>query len=952
MVRYVPSTLLLIAIYCVHARESITISDNGYDGIVVAIHKDVTEHRILIEKIKDVFTEASAFLYRATKHRVYFRNITILVPARWSEDLGYRMATTETYETAHFRVDKKGTAGDRPYARQIDCCGKPGLYVQMTETFFTNVSVPSNLGPLDKVVVHEWGHLRWGLFDEYTVDEDKSHFYLDSNELLPVACHSLISGSEPCSDRGADGLPLPECIFRADPEQPVDWIKSSIMFAQWIKSVEEFCHGDPSDPNGKHNRVPQNRQNVICDGRSAWEVMLNHSDFINGTNPTRVIDDTSPNFIIKRSEVRRVVLVLDTSGSMAGNRIQRLYQTATYFIDTKIEDGSFVGIVGFSSTAVILAGMTEIKYGFQRDDIASNVPQVVDGFTSIGAGLELALQVLENGNVASEGASLLLITDGAENRSPFIANVLPDIYDSGVRVDTFAYTESAQLILQNLSDTTGGLYFYVPDNDNSTAFIDSLAATITDNPLGNSDIIPITLESSVITLTTSEMTYEDTLFLDSSLGNRTVFSFIFLETVLDVALLSPTAVRIDKYYIGYSVHEEQRRVAIEIHGIAEAGIWTYIIYNTNGTSGIIKIILESRMQNEDDEPIRVLGRLSKTTLSYGTDPELVFRAEVRKGYSPVVGAQVIATVNTPNNGKVVLTLFDNGVGGDIIANDGVYSAYFLDYTPCGATCRYGVKINVRNTDGTAMIKSYETLNGALPMNQNIRRTSKLTTADLFTRTTSGGAFDVEGGPPAGTAPKDIYPPSRITDLKIEEQSYDNGTIRLTWTAVGDDYDRGRVDSYDLRRSTGVDELYDNFDNASLVTNDDLLVGNLSSPQVARSRESIVVIMNATHNNRTHAFSVRAIDTAGNQGKPSNVVFTTFVYVPPVTSTVAPTSESDVLWPNTTLTTPRQNVTKSKLTTTALILIIVVSSIVVIALLCAIICCMQKRHTKGRFDLPI
>ncbi|XP_006816872.1 calcium-activated chloride channel regulator 1-like, partial [Saccoglossus kowalevskii] len=570
MVRYMPSTLLLIAIYCVHARESITISDNGYDGIVVAIHADVSGVGDLIENIKDVFTKASAFLYRATKNRVYFRNITILVPKKWSEYRGYTMATTEAYESAHFRVDKSRTAGDRPYAHQVGFCGESGQYVQMTDTFFTDASVPSNLGPLDKVVVHEWGHLRWGLFDEYTVDEDKSHFYLDSNELLPVACHSLINGSEPCSERGADGLPLPNCTFHPDPTQPVDLpIKSSIMFAQWIKSVDEFCHGDSSDPSGQHNRMAPNRQNDICEGKSAWEVMVEHSDFLNGNNPTRVIDDTSPNFIIKRSEVRRVVLVLDTSGSMAGNLIQRLYQMATYFIDTRIEDGSFVGIVGFSSTAVILAGMTEIKYGFQRDDIASNVPQVVNGATSIGAGLALALQVLENDNVASEGASLLLITDGVENRLPFIANVLPDIYDAGVRVDTFAYTESAQLMLQNLSDTTGGLYFYVPDNDNSTAFIDSLAATITDNPLGHSDIIPITLESSAITLTTSEMTYEDTLFLDSSLGNRTVFSFIFLETVLDVALLSPTAVRIDKYYIGYSVHEEQRRVAIEIHGIAE-----------------------------------------------------------------------------------------------------------------------------------------------------------------------------------------------------------------------------------------------------------------------------------------------------------------------------------------------------------------------------------------------
>ncbi|XP_077861592.1 calcium-activated chloride channel regulator 1-like [Saccoglossus kowalevskii] len=88
-------------------------------------------------------------------------------------------------------------------------------------------------------------------------------------------------------------------------------------------------------------------------------------------------------------------------------------------------------------------------------------------------------------------------------------------------------------------------------------------------------------------------------------------------------------------------------------------MWKYIIYNSNGTADNVKIILESRVKYEDDEPIRVLGRLSKTTLNYDVDPQLVVRAEVKKGYSPVIGAHVIATIDTPS-GQVVLTLLDNG----------------------------------------------------------------------------------------------------------------------------------------------------------------------------------------------------------------------------------------------------------------------------------------------------
>jgi hypothetical protein len=57
----------------------------------------------------------------------------------------------------------------------------------------------NGLSNTDKVMVHEWGHLRWGLFDEYWhkgQDARFSPFYLTDNaELTATKCGKHLEGS-------------------------------------------------------------------------------------------------------------------------------------------------------------------------------------------------------------------------------------------------------------------------------------------------------------------------------------------------------------------------------------------------------------------------------------------------------------------------------------------------------------------------------------------------------------------------------------------------------------------------------------------------------------------------------------------------------------------------------------------------------------------------------------
>lgn len=58
-----------------------------------------------------------------------------------------------------------------------------------------------------------------------------------------------------------------------------------------------------------------------------------------------------------------------------------------------IPDGSYVSIVQFSNTAVMLKNLTKITSEKVRDELVDALPTIVRGSTSIGAGLRVALNV-------------------------------------------------------------------------------------------------------------------------------------------------------------------------------------------------------------------------------------------------------------------------------------------------------------------------------------------------------------------------------------------------------------------------------------------------------------------------------------------------------------------------------------------------------------------------------
>ena len=180
------------------------------------------------------FTEASALLFEASKRYVYFKNISILVPPSWIGS-NYEDATNEVYHEANI-VIHNDINGYRPHTKQYTGCGQEGEQTELKDTFFIDpvstlpwfqaefppgkytqhvdsnfsfshtymrgrtrgrVSITMHCPCLvAKTIVHEWSHLRWGVYDENPIDTDPGfqRFYHNNGEIIPVKCGKNLKG--------------------------------------------------------------------------------------------------------------------------------------------------------------------------------------------------------------------------------------------------------------------------------------------------------------------------------------------------------------------------------------------------------------------------------------------------------------------------------------------------------------------------------------------------------------------------------------------------------------------------------------------------------------------------------------------------------------------------------------------------------------------------------------
>ncbi|XP_002731080.1 calcium-activated chloride channel regulator 4A-like [Saccoglossus kowalevskii] len=884
-------TFLLVSF--ADCRNPVSLEDNGYRDVLVAIHESIEEDPLLITRIKEIFTSASSHLHLATEYHTYFNNVTILIPKTWSDNLTEAAATTERFDLANVIVDQPNTNyGHNPYTKQILKCGDPGQYIHLTERWIKDKQFSWYYwGDSGKVIVHEWAHLRWGVYDEYP-EEEYDHFYYDENgNVQPTRCSEAVTGKslnisdnyKECNTDPSSGV-MPSTGCRFFPDLDNNEATASYMYANYLDSVVTFCHGnDEKDQKAKHNRLARNKQNKQCCYQSVWEVMLQHSDFGEGNEPAVDINVT-PSFLVVQEIELRIVLILDISGSMNTNdRFDLMIQASTKYIGYTVPSDTWLGIVEFSTDATILSYLVQLSDTDTRKQLIDKLPTGTGGSTCIGCGLNSGIEVLEHGWESPSGGILFLITDGDENVRPYIEDVIDELVEKEIVVDTLALSDEADPGLAELSEETGGTAYWYSESDSSTGLHDAFTDTITSRT-SSSTSTPVQLSSYKTTIAAAD-TLSEYVYIDSTIGRHTVF-FIFWDfsstEAVHVVIKSPDGSIIEDGDTGkYLEDYNTRTITVAIEGLAQSGQWFYNITNPDSVDQVVEVSIESTSTDPDADPLRLQSTVGSELITE-SPPQVAIYATVHRGYEQILGANVIATIERPSPyDPIDLSLLDNGVGADITGDDGTYSGYFLDFVDahCEQACRYAVQVTADDGHGTTNTRTLIST-GAMPTNYDVIPTEgdPVPIGD-FGRVASGGSFQVDENVHIPGEDEDPYPPSRISDLESPSSNYDEQTITLRWTAVGDDLDQGTAEYYDLRYSTSFSEILDHFDNATQITNDDLVVGNLTSPLPSGSEENFIVWLPTKGTGTTYYFAVRAVDKADNEGDISNVAQNTIVPIP-------------------------------------------------------------------------
>ena len=207
--------------------------------------------------------------------------VTIVVPDSWKIEDVTKVTERRTLSEADivFTDDPTNLDRNQILTMQYGECGEPGLPIQFAKKF---------LSYNPRLLAHQWLLYRYGVFNEFgIVDDDTYPVYfrpIDGGALEQNSTKSLVNS---CTDKD-DFLVMPICQnMEIDPNtgRPLtqgcdivprnDTVSSSFLYAPLAVSEKDFHICDASS----HDYSAPNKQNILCDNRSPFEVIRTHKDF-------------------------------------------------------------------------------------------------------------------------------------------------------------------------------------------------------------------------------------------------------------------------------------------------------------------------------------------------------------------------------------------------------------------------------------------------------------------------------------------------------------------------------------------------------------------------------------------------------------------------------------------------------------------------------------------------
>ena len=554
------------------------------------------------------------------------------------------------------------------------------------------------------VWVHEYGHYGYGNRDEY---ETAGHD--------PAECTDDGSGQASIMDgpRGAlfDEFCTP-CNHDVDRDTEHEADRNMSTW-QWM------AYGNLGltwAPNGY----------VDLRAKWPWNCTANaHADAHADPGPTTGYDQVT--VLFENVSDPNIVLLIDRSGSMSGQKITDAKNSAKLFVDL-MQVNDMAGVVSYSDSPIVNYQLAEIVSEATKTIIKNAIDGISSGgMTAMGDGLRTSYNQLITYGDEDSPQAIVLLSNGWHNwgmEHPY--DVIPDIQAKNIRVYTVGLGSDAdEALMRNISDRTGGKYHFAASSAELQEIYNDISAAITGAQSAGSPEGEISQDEVI----------EEEVTIDSSMKQVT-FILNWQEGDLDLTLRKPDDSIIDP------------TVAAGDPNILFISGATYKIYRIdNPDSGSWTMIIEGASVSGIETYAARITAISDISF-YLTMPEEINYPEpvlisaVLQKDEPIIDADVYAII-IKDDESLVIELYDDGdeAHGDDVDDDGVYSNLIQPEDP-----RY---LEIFSENGTYIIEISAESDG--------------------TAKTGGGANEFEMGP--------------INYVTIEEPFVREITTRLKVTGI-------------------------------------------------------------------------------------------------------------------------------------------------------------------------
>lgn len=252
--------------------EIVSADHASVENLVVRVDPEIgAEDCTLFQtQLENLVTTTSQQLHGATRGRLQWRRVTVLVPTDWRHCFGGRTAVgwkAADRRTVDVVVGRSHPLlADLPWARQFAGCGVQGAHVQLSHRFIQSISA-ANAFHNGRQVLREWIKYRYGVFDEIGFRADDQYptsFLQDGLHLIDNDCATHSNTSEIVYER--DDMSNTTVAVNVTSTHRSTSILASL-------DASDFCDA------WSHNGALPTKQNVLCDERSVWQVMESHADF-------------------------------------------------------------------------------------------------------------------------------------------------------------------------------------------------------------------------------------------------------------------------------------------------------------------------------------------------------------------------------------------------------------------------------------------------------------------------------------------------------------------------------------------------------------------------------------------------------------------------------------------------------------------------------------------------